>query len=146
MVALDGGVALVGDPRAAEAIAGSAFAPGETDPDTGERLRADFSDVTVARFHRAARDFEAAGWRVVRVPEVPFLDKTYMAYTNGVYETCAGTHVAWVPFFGIPELDTRARAVYESLGWQVRPVRSRALYAYHGTIGCLANVLARGDR
>ena len=84
---------------------------------------------------------------MVRIPEVPFLDKTYMAYTNGVYETRARrAHVAWVPFFGIPELDARARAVYESLGWQVRPVRSRALYAYHGTIGCLVNVLARGDR
>jgi hypothetical protein len=153
MAALDGGVALVGDPRAAEAIVGSAFVPGETDPDNGEPLRADFSDATVARFDRAAHDLEAAGWRVVRIPEVPFLDKTYMAYTNGVYETRAspardGTaaHVAWVPFFGIPELDARARAVYESLGWQVRPVRSRALYAYHGTIGCLVNVLARGDR
>jgi len=146
MAALDGGVALVGDPRAGEAIVGSAFVPGETDPDSGELLHADFSDATVARFDRAARDLEAAGWRVVRIPEVPFLDKTYMAYTNGVYETRAGAHVAWVPFFGIPELDARARAVYESLGWQVRPVRSRALYAYHGTIGCLVNVLARGDR
>lgn len=144
MAALDGGVALVGDPRAAEAIVGSSFAPGEADPDTGEPLRADFSDATVARFDRAARDLKAAGWRVVRIPEVPFLDKTYMAYTNGVYETRAGAHVAWVPFFGIPELDARARAVYESLGWQVRPVRACALYAYHGTIGCLVNVLARG--
>ncbi|HEX8790776.1 MAG TPA: hypothetical protein VF765_07475 [Polyangiaceae bacterium] len=146
MAALDGGVALVGDPRAAEAIVGSAFVPGELDPDTGEPLHADFSDATVARFERAARDLEAAGWRVVRIPEVPFLDKTYMAYTNGVYETRAGAHVAWVPFFDVPELDARARAVYESLGWQVRPVRSRALYAYHGTIGCLVNVLARGSR
>jgi hypothetical protein len=153
MAALDGGVALVGDPRAAEAIVGSSFTPGEEDPDTGEPLRADFSDAMVARFDRAARDLEAAGWRVVRIPEVPFLDKTYMAYTNGVYETRAspardGTvaRVAWVPFFGIPELDARARAVYESLGWQVRPVRARALYPYHGTIGCLVNVLARGTR
>jgi hypothetical protein len=146
MAALDGGVALVGDPRAAEAIVGSSFVPGELDPDTGEPLRADFSDAMVARFDRAAHDLEASGWRVVRIPEVPFLDKTYMAYTNGVYETRAGTHVAWVPSFGVPELDMRARAVYESLGWQVRPVRSRALYAYHGTIGCVVNVLARGDR
>lgn len=153
MAALDGGVALVGDPRAARDIVGSTFAPGEVDPDTDEPLRADFSDATVARFEHAAHDLEAAGWRVVRIPEVPFLDKTYMAYTNGVYETRAspardGTvaHVAWVPFFGVPELDARARAVYESLGWQVRPVRSRSLYTYHGTIGCLVNVLARGGR
>jgi hypothetical protein len=144
MAALDGGVALVGDPRAGRAIVGDAFTPGESDPDTGDALRADFSDATVARFDRAASDLAAAGWRVVRIPEVPFLDKTYMAYTNGVYETRDGARIAWMPVFDIPALDAAARAVYESLGWQVRPVRSRGLYAFHGTIGCLVNVLGRG--
>jgi Porphyromonas-type peptidyl-arginine deiminase len=146
MAALDGGVALVGDPRAGMAVVGQGFVPGEIDPDTGEPLRADFSDAMVARFDHAAADLAAAGWKVVRIPEVPFLDKTYMAYTNGVYETRGGKRIAWMPTFNLPELDARARAVYESLGWQVRPVRARALYAWHGTIGCLVNVLARGDR
>ncbi|MGH7297298.1 MAG: hypothetical protein ACRELB_20340 [Polyangiaceae bacterium] len=146
MAALDGGVALVGDPRAARAVVGDAFVPGETDPDTGEPLRADFSDAMLARFDRAAAALEAGGWRVVRIPEVPFLDKTYMAYTNGVYETRGGARTAWMPVFDVPELDAKARAVYESLGWRVRPVRVRKLYALHGTIGCLVNVLARGAR
>jgi hypothetical protein len=144
MAALDGGVALVGDPRAGKAVVGDPYVPGESDPDTGEPLRADFSDAMVARFDRAAADLTAAGWRVVRIPEVPFLDKTYMAYTNGVYETRGGARIAWMPTFDLPELDARARAVYESLGWQVRPVRARGLYPLHGTIGCLVNVLARG--
>ena len=144
MAALDGGVALVGDPRAGRAVVGDPYVPGEADPDTGEPLRADFSDAMVARFDRAAADLAAAGWRVVRIPEVPFLDKTYMAYTNGVYETRGGARIAWMPTFDLPELDARARAVYESLGWQVRPVRARGLYPLHGTIGCLVNVLARG--
>jgi hypothetical protein len=144
MAALDGGVALVGDPRAAEPIVGDGYTPGEVDPDTGEPLRADFSEPTVARFDRAAAALSAAGWMVVRIPEVPFLDKTYMAYTNGVYETRGGARIAWMPTFDLPELDARARAVYEGLGWQVRPVRVRKLYALHGTIGCLVNVLARG--
>jgi hypothetical protein len=144
MAALDGGVALVGDPRAAMALVGRDWAPGESDPDTGDPLRADFSDAMIARFDRAAADLAAAGWRVVRIPEVPFLDKTYMAYTNGVYETRAGARVAWMPTFAMPELDARARAVYESLGWTVRPVRARAMYPLHGTIGCLVNVLSRG--
>jgi hypothetical protein len=143
MAALDGHVALVGDPRAGRDVVGEAYAPGEVDPDTGEPLRADFSDATIARFDRAAADLAAAGWRVARIPEVPFLDKTYMAYTNGVYETRDGAKVAWMPVFGIDELDARARAVYEGLGWKVRPVRARAMYALHGTIGCLVNVLAR---
>jgi hypothetical protein len=144
MAALDGGVALVGDPRAAMGIVGASFVPGETDPDTGDPLHADFSDAMIARFDRAASDLAAAGWRVVRIPEVPFLDKTYMAYTNGIYETRSDVRVAWMPVFDIPQLDAAARSVYESLGWKVRPVRSRGLYAFHGTIGCLVNVLARG--
>lgn len=143
MAALDGHVALVGDPLAARSIVGDAFVPGETDPDTGDPLRADFSEATVARFERAARDLAAAGWRVVRIPEVPFLDKTYMAYTNGVYETRDGLRTAWMPTFDVPALDARAAEIYASLGWRVVPVRSRALYPYHGTIGCLVNVLAR---
>jgi hypothetical protein len=144
MAALEGGVALVGDPRAARDIVGDRFAPGEVDPDTGEPLRADFSVETMARFDRAARELGAAGWRVVRIPEVPFLDKTYMAYTNGVYETRGASRVAWMPTFDLPELDARARATYEELGWEVRPVRARSLYPFHGTIGCLVNVLGRG--
>jgi hypothetical protein len=143
MAALDGGVALVGDPASAMAVVGRDYAPGEVDPDTGDPLRADFSDAMVSRFERAASDLAAAGWRVVRIPEVPFLDKTYMAYTNGVYETRGGAKVAWMPTFDVPELDARARAVYESLGWTVRPVRGRRLFPLHGTIGCLVNVLGR---
>ena len=140
----EGRVALVGDPREARALVGDSFVPGEVDPDTGEALHADFSDATVARFDVAAAALSAAGWRVVRIPEVPFLDKTYMAYTNGVYETRGSLRVAWMPTFDVPALDARATQVYQSLGWQVRPVRARHLYAYHGTIGCLVNVLARG--
>ena len=41
------------------------------------------------------------------------------------------------------ELDARAHAVYARLGWQVRPVQVRGVYPYHGTIGCLVNVLSR---
>jgi hypothetical protein len=46
--------------------------------------------------------------------------------------------------FDLPALDARATQIYESLGWRVRPVRARKLYPFHGTIGCLVNVLARG--
>jgi hypothetical protein len=171
MTPLGGDVVLVGDPRAGRAIVGDTYEPGEMSPDTGEPLRASFSDAVVHRYERAAKDLVAAGYRVVRIPTVPFDDKTYFAYTNGVYETrgaagsggasaapsAAQKKVAWVPQYASSEaaasdhaalgaLDEAARKVYVDLGWEVRPVAVRLAFPYHGTIGCLANVLARGPR
>ncbi len=134
-------------------LAGADDLPGEPSPDTGNPLRSDFSDAMVARFDRAAKDLADAGYRVVRIPTVAFDDKTYFAYTNGVYETRGGKKIAWVPQYAdtslpdaakIAKLDEAARKIYEDLGWTVKPVAVRASYPYHGTIGCLANVLARG--
>jgi hypothetical protein len=137
------GVVLLGDPRAGKEIVGEKFAPGEKSPDSGEALVADFSAQTVARYERAAADLARAGFRVTRIPTVPFDDKTYLAYTNGVFETRGAQKVAWVPTFDLPKLDEAALAVYRGLGWEVRPVPSRAAFPFHGTLGCLVNVLAR---
>jgi hypothetical protein len=136
-------VVLVGDPRLSRDIVGEGFMPGEIDPDTARPLRADFSATMLARHDRAAAALAEAGFSVVRIPTVPFLDKTYMAYTNGVFGTWGARRIAWVPSYEIPGLDRRAHAVYEELGWEVRPVRVRSVYAYHGTIGCLVNVIGR---
>jgi hypothetical protein len=145
MALLDGGVALVGDPEAGAALVGRDYVPGETSPETGVPLRADFSAEMTARFERAAMDLSAAGYRVVRIPTVPFDDKTYFAYTNGVYETRASARVAWVPTFGVPPIDDAAHDVYARLGYRVVPVGVRSLYAQHGTIGCLVNILSRKE-
>jgi hypothetical protein len=145
MALLDGNVALVGDPEAGTRLVGRDYVPGEKSPETGELLRADSSPATSARFERAAGDLAAAGFRVVRIPTIAFDDKTYFAYTNGIYETRAGRRTAWVPTFGVPAIDEAARAVYEGLGWNVIPVSVRSLYASHGTLGCVVNVLARGE-
>jgi hypothetical protein len=137
------GIVLVGDPQAGRRLVGEPFRPGERNPDTGEELTADFSAATQARHDRAAAELGRAGFRVVRIPTVPFDDKTYFAYTNGVFETRGGRRIAWVPVFDVPRLDRAALAVYAELGWETRPVPSRAAYPYHGTLGCLVNVLAR---
>lgn len=141
---LDDGVVLVGDPQAGRRLVGEPFRPGESSPDTGDALVADFSAETHTRFARVAADLSRAGFRVVRIPTVPFDDKTYFAYTNGVFETRDGRRIAWVPVFGVPALDQAALAVYAELGWETRPVPSRAAFPYHGTLGCLVNVLRRG--
>jgi hypothetical protein len=143
MTPLQEKVVLVGDPRAAKAIVGDPFEPGDRNGDTGEPLRADFSDEMTNRFEFAAREMAANGYRVVRVPNVPFDHKTYMAYTNGVFETRGGKNIAYMPAYGVEALDKAAREVYEGLGWEVHSTRVKAIYPFHGTIGCVVNVLAR---
>ncbi|MBS2018588.1 MAG: hypothetical protein JST00_37325 [Deltaproteobacteria bacterium] len=143
MAALEGNVALVGDPAEGVRILGEGFAPGETSLETAEPLRADASPIVIARFDRAAKELEKAGFRVVRIPTLAFDDKTYFAYTNGVFETRGGERIARIPVFDVPALDDAARGVYEALGWRVVPIRARKVYVQHGTIGCMVNILAR---
>ena len=142
---LTGGVVLLGDPREGQRLLGD-YRPSEASPDEDERLVPDFSGAWLRRYDRAEAELKAAGFKVVRIPTVPFDDKTYFAYTNGVFETRAGKHIAWVPIYDVPALDEAALKVYADLGWEVHRVPSRAAFPYHGTIGCLANVLVRGVR
>jgi hypothetical protein len=142
MTTLDAGVALVGDPTEARNVVGDSWRPGDQS-ESGAPLAPDFSPATTARFERAADELTRAGMRVERVVNVPFDDKTYLSYTNGVFETRDGRRIAYVPVYGFRPLDSAARAIYERLGWEVRPVRVRSTYPHHGTIGCLVNVLSR---
>jgi hypothetical protein len=143
MAPLPGGTVLVGDPSIAAKIVGERFEPGEVSPETSGKLVADFSAAMQSRFDRAARDLARAGFRVVRIPNVPFDDKTYFAYTNGIYETRDGRRRAWVPKFDVPALDRAAFEVYEKEGLEVIPVGVRKLYPQHGTLGCVVNILSR---
>lgn len=144
MTPLDGSTVLVGDPRLAERIVGQGFRPGEASRETGNPFVSDFSDASLSRFERLASDLTSAGYTVIRIPNVPLDAKTYITYTNGIYEVRGGRRIAYVPTYGFAELDAAAHAVYQSLGWEVRPIRVARVYPYHGTIGCLVNVLARG--
>ena len=159
MTPIGGGAVLVGDPRAGREVVGDGWTPGEESPDTAEPLVADFSDATVAKFDRAAKDLAAAGFRVERIPVVPFDDKTYVTYTNGVYETRDGRKIAYLPEYRFvaaetpdakvdpitAKLDAIAESTYRRLGWEVRPIRVRDAYRFHGTIGCLCNILSRAS-
>jgi hypothetical protein len=144
MAPLGSGTVLVGDPPAGQRWLAAHPAPiaWGTSPDTGEALVPDFAPSTVGRFDNAAKELAAAGFRVERMPVIPFDDKTYVTYTNGVYETRGGKKIAYVPFYDLG-LDADAKAIYERLGWEVKPVRVKDVFPFHGTIGCLVNVLAR---
>ena len=134
---------LVGDPLAARALVGEGFKPGESSIESGESLIADFSPVMAARFQRTKDELIAHGFEVTSIVNVPFDDKTYFAYTNGVFEVRQGRRIAYVPAYDVPSLDESAHAAYRKLGWQVVPIHVRSLFPYHGTIGCVVNVLGR---
>jgi hypothetical protein len=134
---------LVGDPRAAAAIVGEGYRPGELAGDTQEPLVADFSPETVARFELAKHELTTQGFEVTSIVNVPFDDKTYLSYTNGVFEVRGSRHIAYVPTYDVPALDDAAHETYRKLGWAVVPIHVRSLFTYHGTIGCVVNVLER---
>jgi hypothetical protein len=144
MTPLTGNQVLVGNPAAARTLVGDGFRPGESRVETGEPLVADFSPATIARFEKAKADLVSRGFEVTSIVNVPFDDKTYLSYTNGVFEVRAGRRIAYVPTYDIPVLDEAAHATYRKLGWEVVPIHVRGLFPYHGTIGCVVNVLARG--
>jgi hypothetical protein len=143
MTPADERTVLVGDPSLAKALVGDSFTLGQPSIETGLPLRGDFGPSTQARFDRAADELRRAGFDVVRIPTVPFDDKTYVTYTNGVYEVRGRRRIAYMPSYGEAVLDDAARDTYERLGWEVRPIHVRALVPHHGTIGCLVNVLSR---
>jgi hypothetical protein len=134
---------LVGDPLAGRALVGENWEPGERGVESGKPLVADSSPETVARFERAAKELAAHGFQVTRIPTVAFEDKTYLAYTNGVFEVRDKRRIAYLPSYDVPALDAAAHDIYRKLGWEVIPIRVRGLYPFHGTIGCVVNVLER---
>ena len=143
MTPLAGNHVLVGDPRAAASIVGEHFVPGDLGVENQEPLEADFSLASIERFDRAKQELKSQGFDVTPIVNVPFDDKTYLSYTNGVFEVRGGRKIAYVPAYDLPALDDAAQQAYRKLGWDVVPIHVRALYPFHGTIGCVVNVLSR---
>lgn len=132
---LDGRTVVVGDPSWGKKL--------WTDRMDAKLGHADFSRDAVAPFEQAAKQLKAAGFHVCRVPLVVLGPQTYVTYTNGVFEVRGGKKIVYAPWYDEPSLDKAAQSVYESEGWEVRPVPVRSVYRFRGTIGCLVNVLER---
>lgn len=133
---LDDHTVMVGDPKLAR--------PLWTDEVESKLGHADFSPEAVAPFDRAAKQFQAAGFRVIRVPTAVIAPRVYVSYTNGVFETRGGRKIAYMPAYDSPALDRLAARLYAKAGWQVKPIPVKTVYRFRGTIGCLVNVVERG--
>jgi hypothetical protein len=139
---------LVGDPSLARE-----FIPAETSRDNqaapnefmGLPVGPDFTPQTQHLFDAVAHQCEAAGYRVVRIPVLPAHDgRTYLTYVNVLMDQQASRRLVYLPFYrGVEPLNAAAREVWESLGYEIRPVDCTSAYRHFGCLHCLVNVLSR---
>ena len=127
---------LVGDPHLAEALV-----PAQLDLPGGP----DFTPATQHLFDAVAEQCAAAGYEVHRIPIVPGADgRTYLTYVNVLLDHSGNRRIVYVPSYaGVDTLNAAACAVWEGLGFEVRPIDCTATYRQFGCLHCLVNVLRR---
>ena len=133
---------LVADPAAAKPFLASV-----PDDVLGLPGGADFSAATQALFDAVADQCGRAGYRVIRIPAAPAADgRTYLTYVNGILDQRQGRRIVYMPTFSaVPQLNAAATAVWQQVGYEVRPIPCDSCYQHYGTLRCLVNVLRRGD-
>lgn len=101
------------------------------------------------QFEKNAELMRSKGYEVVRVPYLqgPW-DLPWVTYNNCLQETFTredGTLVrrAFLPVYGLPALDAKAREAYEAQGFEVVPLELPALTSWRGAIRCISNILGR---
>ncbi len=71
---------------------------------------------------------------------------SYVTYTNARFDRRRdGQRIVYLPTYGLPALDADATRRWQGLGYEVRPVDVTTIYRMNGSLGCLVNVLARGN-
>ncbi|MEK7448503.1 MAG: hypothetical protein AAB019_03360 [Planctomycetota bacterium] len=127
---------LVGDPDLAMRLLGR-------DQDIRDKI--DLSEETLARFRNVASCLEEKGFRIIRIPLLPFKDsRVFVSYNNIVMETGSGRSIVYLPRYDVPVLDDYAKNIWGEQGFEVRPIDVSKMYDLGGAIRCLVNVLERG--
>ncbi len=148
MMAVGNKTMLVADPSRAQAfLFFNPPVPGSPLSDLLARLPGgpDFSPAMQARFDSVARTAESQGYRVVRIPVAPARDsKAYITYVNVIMDTRDNHRIVYMPTFqGADTLNAAAANVWESVGYEVRPIDCTPVFTRGGTLHCLVNVLER---
>ncbi len=107
----------------------------------------DFSAATQRRFDSVALLAGKLGYTVTRIPVVPARDeKMYLTYVNVILDVRAGQPVVYMPTFaGQEKLSAAATAVWQSLGYEVRPIDCSTVWQKGGTLHCLVNIVERAE-
>ncbi len=133
------GEAIVGDPSLGHGL----FNPTAKAQPTA--IDSDWSLTTQRQFDDVADQVRAAGYRVRRIPTVVAPDgKTYLTYVNGLIDQRDGHRTFYLPVYkGQDDMNRAATQVWESVGYQVRPITCTSVFPHFGTLHCLVNVLKR---
>lgn len=148
MASVGGQTMLVGDPSLARGWVSeetAQHAPGAANEFMRLPGGPDFTAPTQRRFDAVAAQCAAEGYRVMRIPVVPARDgRTYLTYVNVLLDEQRGRRRVYLPFYqGVERLNAAARALWEELGYEVRPVDCTSAYRHFGCLHCLVNVLKR---
>jgi N-dimethylarginine dimethylaminohydrolase len=97
-----------------------------------------------AQYDSVAGQLSALGYRVLRLPTlVNDADGWAVTYNNVVFDEVSGQRVVYMPVYRITALDHVATAIYESLGFEVRPIDVSQVFQWGGAVRCIVNVTAR---
>ena len=148
MASVGGRTMLVGDPGLARELISVEMAQHDraaTNDFMGLPGGPDFSAQTQHLFDAVARQCAAAGYKVVRIPVLPAHDgRTYLTYVNVLMDKQGDRRLVYLPVYrGAQRLNAAARAMWEALGYEVRPVDCTSAYRHFGCLHCLVNVLKR---
>lgn len=66
-----------------------------------------------------------------------------VTYNNVLIDHRGADRRVFMPVYGIPSLDTRARETYEQLGYEVCPVDVSQVFTNGGAVRCIVNVTRR---
>ncbi len=143
MVAVGNKTMLVGDPALARQFLPPHWPGPAAEP--GVPWQPDFSEETQRLFDAVAAQGAAAGYKVVRIPTLPGTDgKSYLTYVNVLMDYQGERRIVYLPAYqGAEELNRAARRVWETLGFEVRPIDCTTTFRHFGCLHCLVNVLAR---
>jgi hypothetical protein len=142
MVAVGNRTMLVGDPRL-----GRNFFPTNAAAFPELPGGPDFSEQTQRLFEAVAGQCAAEGYKVIRVPTIPAADgRSYLTYVNCLIDQQGARRIVYLPSYrGAESLNAAATAVWENLGYEVRPVDCTSTYRQFGCLHCLVNVLSRSE-
>lgn len=107
----------------------------------------DHSPEMQQRFDAVAERCRKAGYDVTRIPTVVGTDgRTFLTWVNVILDDREGSRVVYLPVFDNAEpLNETASQIWESLGYEVRPINCTSSYQNFGSLRCLVSVLKRGE-